>query len=219
MFYEPRKGNHGLPFNPFKSITVPRPIGWVSTLDVQGRLNLAPFSQFQNLGFDPPYVMFASEGRSDSPRNAQDTGEFVVNMATWDLREQMNITAQKVPPGVNEAELAGLEMVGSTMVKVPRVAASPVNMECRFHCTLVLPGREPGAFSSVVVGEVIGIHIRDEFIGADGKLDVLKMRPLARLGYLDYTSVTEVLTMPPHGDGAGTLSRGLEGRPLSEAKG
>ena len=219
MFYEPRKGNHGLPFNPFKSITVPRPIGWVSTLDVQGRLNLAPFSQFQNLGFDPPYVMFASEGRNDSPRNAQDTGEFVVNMATWDLREQMNITAQKVPPGMNEAELAGLEMVPSSLVQAPRVAASPVNMECRFHCTLVLPGREPGAFSSVGVGEVIGIHIRDEFIGADGKLDILKMRPLARLGYLDYTSVTEVFTMPPHGDGTGTLSRGLEGRPLSEVKG
>ena len=139
MFYEPRKGNHGLPFNPFKSITVPRPIGWVSTLDVQGRLNLAPFSQFQNLGFDPPYVMFAAAGRADSPRNAQDTGAFVVNMATYDLREAVNITAQTVAPGVNEAELAGLEMIPSHIVAPPRVAASPVQMECRYHCTLVLP--------------------------------------------------------------------------------
>ena len=143
-------------------------------------------------------------------------GEFVVNMATYDLREQMNITAQKVAPGVNEAELAGLEMVPSRMVKPPRVAASPVQMECRYYTTLVLPGREPGASSSVVVGEVIGIHIKDEFIGADGKIDVVKMRPLARMGYMDYTSVTEVFTMPPHGAGAGTLSLGLEGRPARE---
>lgn len=216
MFYEPRKGDHGLKYNPFKSITVPRPIGWVSTLDLEGRPNLAPFSQFQNLGFDPPWVMFAAAGRSDSPRNAQDTGEFVVNMATFALREQVNITAQQVPPGVNEAELAGLEMLPSRLVKPPRVAASPVNMECRFHCTLVLPGREPGAHDSVVVGEVIGIHIQDEFIGADGRLDILKMRPLARMGYMDYTSVTEVFTMPPHGSGAGSLGFGLEGKPVRE---
>ena len=125
-------------------------------------------------------------------------------------------TAQQVPPGVNEAELAGLEMVASTLVKVPRVAASPVSMECRYHCTLVLPGREAVSTNSVVVGEVIGIHIRDEFITADGRLDVLKMRPLARMGYMDYTSVTEVFTMPPHGAGAGSLSLGLEGRPQNE---
>ena len=218
MFYEPRKGNHGLKFNPFKSITVPRPIGWISTLDTQGRLNLAPFSQFQNLGFDPPYVMFAAAGGTDSPRTAQDTGAFVVNMATYDLREAVNITAQKVPPGVNEAELAGLEMLPSSMVAPPRVAASPVNMECRYHCTLVLPGREPGDTNCVVVGEVVGIHIKDEFITADGKLDVVKMRPLARMGYMDYTSVTEVFSMPPHGSGAGSLSMGLEGRPASERK-
>jgi flavin reductase (DIM6/NTAB) family NADH-FMN oxidoreductase RutF len=216
MFYEPRLGNHGLKYNPFKSITVPRPIGWISTLTLAGGTNLAPFSQFQNLGFDPPYVMFAADGHADSPRNAQDMGEFVVNMATYALREQMNITAQKVPPGVNEAELAGLEMVPSRLVKPPRVAASPVQMECRYYTTLVLPGREPGATSSVVVGEVVGIHIKDEFIGADGKIDVLKMRPLARMGYMDYTSVTEVFTMPPHGAGAGTLSLGLEGRPTRE---
>ena len=117
---------------------------------------------------------------------------------------------------MDEAELAGLEMLPGRLVAPRRVAASPVNMECRFHSTLVLPGREKGAWSAVVVGEVVGIHIRDEFIGADGKLDVLKMRPLARMGYLDYTSVTEVFTMPPHGSGSGVLSRGMEGKPVSE---
>ena len=123
MFYEPEKDNHGLPFNPFKSIVVPRPIGWISTISLDGIVNLAPFSQFNNLAHDPPYVMFSANSfpdtgrRKDSVKNATDTGEFVVNMATYELREAVNITSQFVPPDVDEAALAGLEMIGSRIVK------------------------------------------------------------------------------------------------------
>ena len=120
MFYEPDKNDHGLAFNPYKSIVVPRPIGWISTISRKGLINLAPYSQFNNLGYDPPYVMFSANsrprgGQKDSVRNAQDTGEFVVNMATYELREAVNVTAQHVPPGVDEAALAGLEMIPSRL--------------------------------------------------------------------------------------------------------
>jgi flavin reductase (DIM6/NTAB) family NADH-FMN oxidoreductase RutF len=151
MFYEPDKDNHGLPFNPYKSIVVPRPIGWISTLSADGIVNLAPYSQFNNLAYDPPYVMFSASSfpdsgrRKDSAKNAADTGEFVVNMATYELRAAVNITSRFVPPDVDEAALAGLEMIPSRLVKPPRVAASPVQLECKFHCALALPARVSSA--------------------------------------------------------------------------
>jgi flavin reductase (DIM6/NTAB) family NADH-FMN oxidoreductase RutF len=217
MFYEPDKDNHGLRYNPFKSIAVPRPIGWISTLNLDGRVNLAPYSQFQNLGFDPPYVMFSASKSKHSARNAQDTGEFVCNMATYDLRDAVNITAQPVGPEVDEAALAGLEMIPSTIVKAPRVAASPIQLECKYYCAIQLPGRRPGAGDEVVIGRVVGVHIKDEFITPDGKIDIVRIRPLARMGYLDYTSIDSVFTMPPLGERADSLSLGLEGRPKREA--
>ena len=122
------------------------PVGWISTISRDGIVNLAPYSQFNNLGYDPPYVMFsansfpASGRRKDSVKNATDTGEFVVNMATYELREAVNITSQFLPPEIDEAALAGLEMIPCHLVKPPRVAASPVHLECKFHCSLACPG-------------------------------------------------------------------------------
>src|SRR5262249_22660535 len=200
MFYEPDKNDHDLPFNPYKSIVVPRPIGWISTISRDGIVNLAPYSQFNNLGYDPPYVMFSANSfpesgrRKDTVRNATETGEFVVNMATYELREAVNVTSQFVAPDVNEAALAGLDMISSRIVKPPRVAASPVHLECRFHNSLVLPGNSRDQVVHVVVGRVVGIHIRDDALRADGKLDVLKIRPLARLGYFDYTTIESLFT-------------------------
>src|SRR3954466_1357507 len=113
MFYEPEKDDHGLPFNPYKSIVVPRPIGWISTVSRDGIVNLAPYSQFNNLGYDPPYVMFSANSfpgsgrRKDSVKNATDTGEFVVNMATYELRSAVETTAQFASPDIDEASLAG----------------------------------------------------------------------------------------------------------------
>jgi flavin reductase (DIM6/NTAB) family NADH-FMN oxidoreductase RutF len=218
MFYEPDKDNHGLPFNPYKSIVVPRPIGWISTLSRAGVVNLAPYSQFNNLGYDPPYVMFSANTfpgtgrRKDSVRNAVDTGEFVVNMATYELREAINVTSQFVPPDVDEAALAKLEMTPCQIVKPPRVAASPVHLECKFHCTLTLPGNHFNRTHHVVVGRVVGVHIRDDALTPDGKLDVLKIRPLARLGYFDYTTVDSLFTMLPTGPNLKAREAGLEGR-------
>lgn len=224
MFYEPDKNDHGLPFNPFKSIVVPRPIGWISTVSHDGVVNLAPYSQYNMLGYDPPYVMFAANAfpetgrRKDSVKNATDTGEFVVNMATYELREAMNVTSQFVEPGVDEAALAGLQMLPSRLVKPPRVAASPVHLECRFHGAFALPGNALDQVHHVVIGRVVGVHIRDDALTPEGKLDVLSIRPLARLGYFDYTSVQSVFSMPPIGPRLEMRKSGLEGRPRRAVK-
>jgi flavin reductase (DIM6/NTAB) family NADH-FMN oxidoreductase RutF len=222
MFYEPDKNNHGLPHDPFKSIVVPRPIGWISSLDRDGRVNLAPFSQFNNLGYDPPYVMFAAANfprhkrPKDSVTNVIETGEFVVNMATYALREAVNITGSAVEPEIDEAKLAGLEMIPSKLVKPPRVAASPVHLECRYHCTLALPGRNLEQSHYVVVGQVIGVPIKDDAITPEGRIDVLKLRPLARLGYHDYTSVESCFTMPPIGPHSEIRQAGLAGKSMPD---
>ncbi len=220
MFYEPDKNNHGFRYSPFKSIIVPRPIGWISTLSRDGVLNLAPFSQTTNLSYDPPYILISCAekpegGPKDTLRNCMDTGEFVHNMATWELREAVNITSQMVPADVDEAALAGLDMIASKLVRPPRVAASPVHMECRFHSALTIPGRVHG--HTVIIGRVIGVHIRDDALTPDGRIDVVKIRPLARCGYHDYTSIESVFTMRPIGPNVEAFEHGLAGHvPVAE---
>jgi len=216
MFYEPVKNNHGLAHDPFKSCVVPRPIGWISTVGADGLHNLAPYSQFQNLTFDPPYVMFSANQttdgrRKDSVVNAEQSGEFVYNMATYDLREAVNLSAQQVPPEVDEFELAGVTKAPSRLVKAPRVAESPVNFECLYHQTIRLPGNSRIGTVDIIVGQVIGIHIKDEFIQPDGKLNILKIRPIARLGYYDYTSIESIFEMIIPGTNE-KLRSGMEGR-------
>lgn len=218
MFYEPNKNDHGLRFNPFKSTVIPRPIGWISTLDRQGRSNLAPFSQFNNIGYDPPYVMFSGgtdvrgHGRKDSVVNAIEGGEFVCNMATWELREEVNITASAVEPGVDETMLANLEMIPSRLVKPKRVARSPVHLECLFHQCVVLPGNTPANIMHVVIGRVIGVHIRDDVLTPDGRIDTKKIRPICRLGYMDYAVIDNIFEMRPAGPHAEANSSGLIGQ-------
>lgn len=215
MFYQPGIDSHGLPHDPFKSCVVPRPIGWISTLDRKGIANLAPYSQFQNVTFSPPIVMFSanqdsSGQRKDSVRNAEDTGEFVWNMATWDLREAVNASAQEVPPEVDEFELAGLEKLPSKLVKPYRVKGSPIQFECHYMNTVRFPGDGVMGSVDVVFGKVIGIHIDDAAITAEGLVDVLKIRPIARLGYYDYTSIESIFRMVIPGNQTALLS-GLEG--------
>ncbi len=217
MYYDPERGDHGLPHNPFKSCVLPRPIAWISTLSREGGANLAPYSQFQNLTFDPPYVMFSANQKTDGRRkdtvvNVEETGEFVYNMVPYALREAMNRTAAEVPPGVDEFGLGGVTKAPSRRVRPPRVAESPIQFECVHHQTLRLPGRSPMGTVDVVIGRVVGVHIADEVIGADGRVDVLKIRPLARLGYYDYTTVDSLFAMEIPGDNEALLS-GLEGAP------
>jgi len=199
MFYETRD-HHGLKHNPFKSLIVPRPIGWVSSQDSAGVVNLAPYSYFNGVGSEPPTVMFASEGThtegdfKDSATNVRETGEFVCNLATWALREAMNATSAQVARSVDEFELAGLTPAPSRLVKPPRVKESPVHLECTHLKTVELPSNDPERPNLVVFGRVVGIHIDDSII-ADGMIDMDVFKPIARLGYMDYTVVDKVFTM------------------------
>ena len=200
MFYETEKNDHGLARPPFKSIAVPRPIGWISTLDENGNANLAPYSQFTNLTFDPPYILLSvNQGidalRKDTTNNIERTGEFVHNMVTYDLMQQMNTTAAAFPPEVDEFEAAGLTKAPSVLVKPWRVAESPVQLECKYVQTIRLPGTSCVGSADIIIGKVVGVHIKDEFIMPDGKLDILKIKPLARMGYSDYTCVDRIFTI------------------------
>ena len=218
MFYEPKNNDHGLARPPFKSYVVPRPIGWLSTLSPDGVANLAPYSQFTNLTFDPPYVAVSInqshlQERKDTVTNIEQTGEFVYNMVTYDLREQMNITAAEFPADVDEFEAAGLEKAPSVLVKPWRVAESPIQFECVYVQTIRLPGDGRCGTADIIIGKVVGIHIKDKFIGKNGKIDMVSIKPLARMGYSDYTTVEHVFEISPS-KAAGVredLSLGLEG--------
>ncbi|MFX4223916.1 MAG: flavin reductase family protein [Thalassobaculum sp.] len=216
MHYAPATDPSPLPFSPFKSCTVPRPIGWLSTVSPAGVANLAPYSQWQNLTFDPPMVMFAANQLSDGRRkdtvaNAEQTGWFVWNMATYDLREAVNITAMELPSDEDEFERAGVTKAPCVDAPGPRVAESPAHFECRYLSTHRLQGNSNHGWVDVVYGEVVRIHVDDRMVTAEGKLDIARIRPLARLGYYDYTSVTEVFEMRVPG-ASGAAADGLEGR-------
>ena len=175
--------------------------------------NAAPYSQFQNVTFDPPTVLFIANqrgdgGRKDSVVNAEETGEFVWNMATFGLREAVNATSQEFPPDTDEFTVAGLTKAPGRRVGAMRVAESPVQFECRYLQTVRLPGDGPLGTVDVVFGRVIAVHIDDGAL-TDGRIDVARLRPLARLGYFDYCSVDEVFEMRPPAGSA--LAAGLEG--------
>lgn len=216
MYYEPGRQPHGLPYDPFKSCVVPRPIGWISTVSRDGISNLAPYSQFQNITFDPPTVMFSANQtsageRKDSTVNAEQTGEFVWNMATYDLREAVNRSSEEFPPEVDEFEVCGLTKVPSRLVRPMRVAESPIQFECQYLQTVRIPGNGPMGTVDVVFGRVLAVHIADEFLTPDGRIDIPRIRPLARLGYYDYTSVDHAFSMPTVMTVGGRA--GLEGSP------
>ncbi len=194
MFYETGENNHGLPHDPFKALIAPRPIGWISSLDPGGVVNLAPYSFFNAVSDRPPFVMFSSSVRKDSVRNIEATGEFVCSLATYELKDQMNQTSAMVGPEVDEMALAGLTPAPCKLVKPPRVAQSPAAFECKYYKTLSLPGLDGAEGNFVVIGEVIGIHIDDAAI-KNGRVDTAKLRPIARLGYMDYAVVDAVFSM------------------------
>src|SRR6478735_11632674 len=126
MYYDPRRNDHGLSHNPITALVAPRPIGWISTVSRSGVVNLAPYSFFNLVSGTPPFVMFSSKPRKDSQRNAEETGEFVCSLATYDLREAMSKTSAAVGPEVDEMRLAGLTPAPSRLVAPPRVKESPV---------------------------------------------------------------------------------------------
>lgn len=200
MFYETVKNNHGLSHNPFKSLIIPRPIGWISSQDEEGNINLAPYSYFNALCDNPPMVMFSttnsrSEGViKDTLHNVETQGEFVVSMATYDLRESLNLSSAPLPRGENEFAFTKLEMLPSTLVKPPRVKDSPIHLECLYHQSIQLPVNANGDTNRVVIGRVVGVHIDDNFI-LNGKIDVAKIKPIARLGYMEYAVIDNIFNM------------------------
>jgi flavin reductase (DIM6/NTAB) family NADH-FMN oxidoreductase RutF len=199
MFYE-TKNPHGLKHNPFKSLVVPRPIGWISSRDRDGRVNLAPFSYFNAVADNPPTVMFSAGGKhlegghKDTPLNVEATGEFVFNLATWDLRDKMNLTSATAPRDWDEFKLAGLTPVPARLVDLPMVKESPAHFECRYLQTVEVPTNDPDYPNKVVFGQVIAIHIDDRVI-EDGKVNLAAIKPIARLGYFDYTVVETIFAM------------------------
>jgi flavin reductase (DIM6/NTAB) family NADH-FMN oxidoreductase RutF len=199
MFYEPSIG-HNLPNNPLNALVVPRPIGWISTLSASGVPNLAPYSFFNAVAYEPPQVMFAATsghnlgGLKDSVKNARETGEFIVNLATFDLLEQMNASAVAAPSDIDEFAHVGLTIGPASKIATPYVAESPAHLECRTTQVLELPSDDPDDGNVMVLGEVVGVHIEDQFL-VDGKVDLMAIRPVGRLGYLDYIEVNNATAL------------------------
>jgi len=201
MFLDPRtatKLNRAI----FNAIVAPRPIGWISSQSPEGHVNLAPFSHFNIVSTAPPVILFScntpgDRTEKDTLANVRATGEFVFNLATFDLREAVNATSTPAPPEVDEFLIAKLEKAACVNVKPPRVAASPANLECRLLRIVEIEPEQPGDTSSnVVFGRVIGLHIRDEYLTAAGRFDTIKAHPLTRLGGIQYAPPGDIFEMP-----------------------
>ncbi len=196
MYYRPADG-HGLPHNPFNALITPRPIGWISTRSAAGEDNLSPYSFFNGAAYVPPQVMFSSTGTKedvgdtkDNVANIRETGVFCVNICSADMMHQMNTTSAMLPRGVDEFAEADLTKAECTEIPCPRLADAPGSLECRMTQIVKLEG----ANNFVVLGEVVGIHMRDDCI-VDGKFDATVYQPLSRMGYRDYTVVRDVFEL------------------------
>ena len=196
MFYRPEDG-HGLPHNPFNAIVTPRPIGWISTRDAQGHNNLAPYSFFNGVAYTPPQVMFASTGvkddqdnTKDSVANIRETGVFCVNIVEYAARDAMNASSATLPKEVDEFAHAGLTPVECETINCARIEGAPASLECRMTQIVQIEG----ASNYVVFGEVVGVHMRDDTI-VDGRFDIRTYQPLSRLGYRDYTHITDLFEL------------------------
>ena len=193
MFYEPKSG-HPFKIDPFKALVFPRPIGWISSINKNGVANLAPYSYFNAIADVPPQVMFCSNGKTaygkykDSLTNILSTKEFVVNFVTSDLRNQMNKTSKEYKPDEDEFSVSNLKKKKSKLVNVPSLSISPVNLECKLIKTVKLKSNTQKP-STMVIGEVIGVFINNKFI-KNNKVDSISMHYIARMGYSEYTSVS-----------------------------
>jgi flavin reductase (DIM6/NTAB) family NADH-FMN oxidoreductase RutF len=195
LFYRTDTNDHGLPHSPFKAIVAPRPIGWISAMSRKGEMNLSPYSYFNAVGDRPPVVLFSSEGMKDAASFVEETGEFVCNFVSYELREKMNLTSAPLPRGENEMAFAGLTPAPSVLVKAPRVAEAPAALECKLLEIVRLKSIEGRALNNhLVIGQVVGVHIDERFI-RNGRFDTLAARPVMRMGYHDYAVGTEGFTM------------------------
>lgn len=197
MFYPTPELPRGL----FKACIVPRPIAWISTIDRNGELNLAPFSYFNAVCDEPPMIMFSATnahfegGPKDTLKNIEEVGEFVVNIATYDMRLHVNESSADLPRNCNEFDYANVEYEDSELIKPPRVKNSPIHLECLYHTSVQLPSnRSKEIINRMVIGRVIGINVKKEVM-TDGLLDIRKIQPIARLGYNDYATIDNIFKM------------------------
>jgi flavin reductase (DIM6/NTAB) family NADH-FMN oxidoreductase RutF len=202
MHYDPRIDLKPAPlrYNPLNALVAPRPIGWITTIDRDGRLNLAPFSYFNAFSSDPPIVGFAPNahangGNKDTLRNVEAVPEFTASIVSADLARPMNETSRPLPYGENELVAASLTAVASKYVRTPRVGEARAALECRVFEIITLPAGKDGRGSHLVLGEVIGVYIDDALIGSNGRIDSIALGQVARLGYNDYTNVASVYEM------------------------
>ena len=195
MFYTTDTNQHGLAHDPFKAIVAPRPIGWIGSKGRDGSLNLSPYSFFNAISDRPKLVMFSSAGRKDSVRNVEETGVFTANLVSRNLVEKMNESSIAVPYGVNEFELAGLTAKPSQLIDAPYVGEAFAVLECRVTEILEPKGLDGEVSENImVIGQVVGIHI-DEAVIREGRLDMALARPVARMGYMDYSEGSDVFEM------------------------
>lgn len=198
MTYNPVEIGHSATYKILTGAVIPRPIGWISTVDKAGNPNLAPFSYFNIVGDDPPHVMFSTVrthgANKDTLNNVLETGEFVVNMVTEDTVEKMNLTAQHVAPDVNEFSLANLTQTPSLLVAPPRVAESPIHFECKLVHHYELEDHTKGG-AVMMVGKIVLFHIQEGFIDEQYKINENKYRPVARLAGSNYTTVGKVFSI------------------------
>lgn len=195
MFYDPRKGDHGLPHNPWTALIAPRPIGWVSTRNPQGAANLAPYSFFNAAATHPPFVMLSSTPRKDSLTNIEATGVFALNIVNQELMGAMNESSAALPPEVSEFDRTGLRARQCRSIEAPCVADSPVIIECILSEVISLRPRSGlPCETHVIIGEVTGIEISDRVI-RDGRVESAMIRPVSRLGYFDYAVIEDTFQL------------------------
>lgn len=206
MFFDAVANDHGLPHSPLKALVGPRPIGWITAVNLKGDVNLSPYSFFNAVGENPFVVAFASNGWKDAVAFIDETKEFVCNLVTYDLREAMNATSAPLPRGTSELDAAGLTTAPSRLVRPPRVAEAKAALECRWLSTTELRDVEGRPMNQwLVLGQVMGVHVDDAFI-VDGRVDTAAMRPIMRAGYMDYfvaTPETKFSIQRPKGGGMG----------------
>lgn len=203
MFFDPREDARPEPLshNPFNALVAPRPIAWVTSIDSESRVNLAPFSFYNAISSDPPYVMFAlgPKDKAGTPKdtlaNVRQVPEFVISVASWELRKAVNQTSKAYSADINEFEQAGLTQVASQQVKPPRVGEAKAALECRVSQIIELPGKSDGRNRHMVIGEVVGIFIDDDVI-ENGMVVAGRLHQLSRLGYFEYDQVEDTVTIP-----------------------
>ena len=197
MFYDTKTNDHKLPHDPYMALIAPRPIGWISSLSENGIANLAPYSFFNGVGANPKMLMFSSDGIKDSATNIAASGEFTFNIVSDNLKDEMYRSSTPCPAGVSEFEYANIESAPGELVKCPRVASAYASMECKvLHVINPIDLNGDKTNNHIFIGQVVGIHISEDAV-RDGRFDLTVVKPVSRLGYLDFATVTDVYGMGP----------------------